>query len=676
MNNRRRAIVVIAAGLAGVIAVGALTMATTVASDGFTVTASSTAPGTSPQSLLTGAEPGWRSSAETTGAWVQVTWSEPRTISGTAIESARGPNEFRSAAVTFDGEDSLLLTAGESGDAAVHFAKRVVVSIRVSFIDVIEGADSVNLSALHFTADDAGDSDTSERSVAVSVSSGDGYGALVDGEVGDDSAVWTPVAGDDQPWVELSWLKPRTIASTQIFGPIESAYDPAASASASLHGELVFDDGSRVTIAAIDGDAGEPTTIAFMPRIVTSVRFELATSIPQATVSIREVAVYDAGVTPPISPISNGYVVDPRSESCVSDDPVASTGGPVVICPAPGTIIYRDTAVIVEAPPGSIVELAAPSADGTGEPRILDTAPADGDGRARLLLEAGTTPWGPNFLRASIRNSAAPATYVEIFNPTGEHPSSDPAPEGMTLQWSEDFDQPLSISSSGAGSRYAAVKPEPWGGSEFGDASFVDPADHSEILATLQGTLRIRLEPRRSGQGQWGQKYLSGILSSARVGGAGFAAQYGYFEARLMGAPGKGTWPAFWLLDSESVTDRRVEQGEIDVVELYGHNTHGSCHAVHNWLKGTDSGDAIRCLEDNGKGDWATGWHTYGVRVLPDKLTYYVDGVEVAANGGVRRHVQPYFFMIDLALGGGWPVDLQATGDTADLYVDWVRVYT
>ena len=38
--------------------------------------------------------------------------------------------------------------------------------------------------------------------------------------------------------------------------------------------------------------------------------------------------------------------------------------------------------------------------------------------------------------------------------------------------------------------------------------------------------------------------------------------------------------------------------------------------------------------------------------------------------------IYPFFFLLDMALGGGWPVALDPTGGTSDLYVDWVRVYT
>ena len=31
---------------------------------------------------------------------------------------------------------------------------------------------------------------------------------------------------------------------------------------------------------------------------------------------------------------------------------------------------------------------------------------------------------------------------------------------------------------------------------------------------------------------------------------------------------------------------------------------------------------------------------------------------------------------VDLASGGGWPVDLSSTAGISDMYVDWVRVYS
>jgi beta-glucanase (GH16 family) len=117
----------------------------------------------------------------------------------------------------------------------------------------------------------------------------------------------------------------------------------------------------------------------------------------------------------------------------------------------------------------------------------------------------------------------------------------------------------------------------------------------------------------------------------------------------------------------------------VDVVELYGHNTLGGCHTVHNWGAEDTTGPGTgppSCVDRNGFTDWAMAWHTYGARMTPDAVTFTIDGEVVSTADRLTRTSEPFFFLIDLALGGGWPVDLSATGGISDLYVDWVRVYS
>lgn len=673
----------------GIAAIGALLLVVVVGGLAFVsipgarILASSSAPGTSPEGLLGHAADGsvvWSSDTDPDGAWLEVTWPAPRSISGVLISGAAGTDSFQSAAVTFDGADSLLLTAGSSGAAEAAFERRSVSTVRIAFASVVEGAQAVALSALAFPDSAGGASTATDRPVIASVSSGSEPDAIVDGDTasGGTGEAWTADPNDASPWIELSWAGPRTVASVQVFGPEATYFDPASSASAPLHGQLVFDDGSRVDVAGIDGGMQQPTTVAFMPRIASSVRLELARTIPQAAIVIREFAVYDAGVTPPQTVPDGGLTVHATTASCDRNAPVG--GGPLaLVCPAPGSVLDGPTTVVVSATPGAALDVASwtGSGGGPGSASVIASPVVGVDGTAEFELAPAQLPAGPVTVRVSIHGSSVPALYVQVINPIGPPaPAEGFAPATMTLQWDEEFDAPLSISETGAGARYAATKPAPWGTSEFGEASFVDPADHPEILATSGGVLRVRVEPRTSGQGQWGQQYLGGILSSSRVGAAGFSAQYGYFEARILGAPGAGSWPAFWMLDAESAANRSSDSGEIDAVELYGHNTTGSCHSAHNWIDGTDTDDVVDCLDDNGRGDWGMSWHTYGARVMPDGITYYIDGAEVASNSTLQRHGEPYFFLVNLALGGGWPIDLAATGGTTDMYVDWVRVYT
>ncbi len=68
-------------------------------------------------------------------------------------------------------------------------------------------------------------------------------------------------------------------------------------------------------------------------------------------------------------------------------------------------------------------------------------------------------------------------------------------------------------------------------------------------------------------------------------------------------------------------------------------------------------------------------WHTYGVSINPAENVFFIDGQVVATAPQVAHADSPMFFLVDFALGAGWPVDLQASRDRTAMYVDYVRVY-
>ncbi|GAA4742016.1 hypothetical protein GCM10023328_24020 [Modestobacter marinus] len=668
------------------------------------VSASSSAAGSEPAALLDhdkldAAVPlsdrpvSWRSDDETTGAWVELDWPEPTTVDHVEVRAA-GRAPFKNAVLTFDRGGSLLLTADEDGNVGLDFPARQVSSARLTFAEVPQEATSVALTSL--VLDGSGDPRATDGeatdSAEVTISSGADPGALVDGDIGSGEVggEWEALPDDLAPWGELSWEGARELSSVQIVGPSARAFDPTSSASAALHGRLVFDDGSSVLVSGISSGEPQVTTIAFTPRMASSVRLVLEKTIDQAEFAIREIAVHEAGTTPPVWPQQEqGHVVAaPEADDCGTAAAPPSAGGPdgqlALVCPAPGAAIDGETSVVLHAPAGTAVTATAwrPATPGSrsGSIEPIASGTADAAGRLPLTFDASSLQHGPFAVRmtAEVQGDVRPL-YVQLVNRGGEQVTSEgSSPPGMTLQWAEDFSTPLSATQTGAGARYAATKPAPWGPSEFGDAVFADPADGSENLATLDGHLRVRVDPigNRDIRTPYDQQHVGGILSSARVGGSGFAAQYGYFEARMLGPAGLGTWPAFWMLDSESATNRGEVTSEVDAVELYGRNTASSCHAIHAWTDGEDALDEQFCLEDGIRGDWALSWHTYGVRIMPGEAVFTVDGREVHRMVGVVNDAHPYFWMVDLALGGGWPVDLSSTTGVADLYVDWVRVWT
>lgn len=136
-----------------------------------------------------------------------------------------------------------------------------------------------------------------------------------------------------------------------------------------------------------------------------------------------------------------------------------------------------------------------------------------------------------------------------------------------------------------------------------------------------------------------------------------------------------GTWPAFWMLPSPNLVEPQPVVAEIDAVELYGHDPTAACHTTHEYRQGKHGGGIARCGQRHDTTRSALSWHTYAVSVSPVEVTFFIDGRQVASAPQVGGGGDPMFFLVDLALGGGWPIKMESVQDRAELYVDFVRVY-
>ncbi|HVT72186.1 MAG TPA: glycoside hydrolase family 16 protein [Lacunisphaera sp.] len=175
-----------------------------------------------------------------------------------------------------------------------------------------------------------------------------------------------------------------------------------------------------------------------------------------------------------------------------------------------------------------------------------------------------------------------------------------------------------------------------------------------------------------------------GGFTSARIKTAGKAYfRYGHLEARLKLPLGQGLWPAFWLLG------RRVDElgwpagGEIDIMEMVGRQpgtTHGTLHGPGY------SGDAgLHGLTSlPGDESFHAAYHVFSLDWAPGKITWSLDGRPFFTRtaGDVppgSRWVfddDAYFLILNLAVGGHWPGDPDATTKfPQELRVDYVRVF-
>ncbi|UWM74465.1 glycoside hydrolase family 16 protein [Rhizobium sp. WSM4643] len=228
------------------------------------------------------------------------------------------------------------------------------------------------------------------------------------------------------------------------------------------------------------------------------------------------------------------------------------------------------------------------------------------------------------------------------------------------LTFEESFDS-LDVSAWGErSSRWIAHTP--WNG-DFGDARFTDPAPGFPFT-TDQGILKI--EARKEADGTW----RSGLLSSVNPKGEGFSQQFGYFEARMKLPPGKGVWPAFWLIG----LDRSKYTSEIDVLEYYGRAPYEFSMGFHIWRQSqggqNTTGGHWQTVQD---GILNNEYHTYGVDIQADKTSFYFDRQFIWSFDTPKEFHMPFYPLVNLALGSGWPID--ETPNPSILLVDYIHVY-
>lgn len=617
------------------------------------VTASSTALGFSARDAVEAGSvdepgPGWRSNGQTAGAWIELNWSQAHLLRQVAI--VRNP-------LTEPGVTDGFLSFGDGSYLQVRLSSTSRVTVvpisprsadRLRFTASVVSAGAVSVSVAEILADTAPAGDD--------VVTGD----VADGNVAVDATVTrSRPAG---AWVQLGWSRPRELSSVEIVGGPGPAYVSSAT--------LTFGDGSTLPVGAVLPDPARPTIVAFMPRVTTTLRLTVDRAGGTGPAVPAELRVYERGSTPARSPEQAPQAAAPADGSpCAAPAPPAA--GLVVRCPQTGSVVDGTVNFQVGTAAGySSVTATVWPGDGAAPAGTPVSATPDASGTATLAVDVSGAPAGPLTVAFEATGGGEPTStvYFQLYRrPTGPAervPSSSPA-TGRTLAYAEEFDRPVSLSRTGAGADYAAGKPTYQGAEDFGDAPF-----SAGNVTNLDGRyLGIDVTP-----GPGAGEHRGGLLASARQGGSGFSAQYGYFEARMLAPAARGTWPAFWMLPSDNLVAPQPAVAEVDAVEMYGHEPQGACQSTHDYQGGKDGGVAA-CGPRFPTARDALSWHTYGVSITPSDITFYLDGTVVATAPQVAGGRAPMFFLLDLALGGGWPVDLQGVQDRARLYVDYVRVY-
>jgi beta-glucanase (GH16 family) len=157
-----------------------------------------------------------------------------------------------------------------------------------------------------------------------------------------------------------------------------------------------------------------------------------------------------------------------------------------------------------------------------------------------------------------------------------------------------------------------------------------------------------------------------------------YAVKYGRIEARLKLPAGQGIWPAFWMLGDDVSTAGWPRCGEIDIMEYIGKTPDKVYFTLHG--PGYSAAKGISTPRDYPA---PAEFHTYGIDWAKNSLTFLFDGAPVrtltpadlpAGTKWVYDH--PHFILLNLAVGGGWPGNPDATTVfPQDYVIDYVRVY-
>jgi hypothetical protein len=368
-----------------------------------------------------------------------------------------------------------------------------------------------------------------------------------------------------------------------------------------------------------------------------------------------------------------------------------------VVSPNYGSDVQGDTRISLGAAGFKSVTVRSWKAGGVfGKDSAVATVALDENGNGSFVFPADQYPHGPVTLRISGENGAVKDNcYLQLYNKAGVSwnegipKAPPPAAKGMSLVFADDFTGPLSISSTDLKATYYDHKP-PSGYQDFSIHTFSGHDSPKNPFARVDSYLRIRASDKT---------HSSGLISSIKNDGTGIKVTLPcYFECRFIGPNAIGTWPGFWLM-TDYMTDYQKKGDktpcdELDIIEAYGGEgprapNAGDSYMItpHCWNQGED-GKAIEKKAYEGMHNpihmhkagipstWFEAFHVYGCKVTATDTIYYCDNIEVGRHKTlpVCRN-RPLFFMINLATGGGWPVDLSRYNGLADMYVDYVRVY-
>ena len=169
-------------------------------------------------------------------------------------------------------------------------------------------------------------------------------------------------------------------------------------------------------------------------------------------------------------------------------------------------------------------------------------------------------------------------------------------------------------------------------------------------------------------------KYQTGCIETKGK----FSFKYGKLEVRAKLSQGQGSWPAIWLLGENG---NWPNNGEIDVMEHLNFDTifYQTMHSYYiDKLKNKNNPKYFTTAPFK-----VNEFNTFGMEWYPDRIDLLVNGQKTFSYPRLQNDSthsqwpfdQPFYIILDQALGGNWPGPVNNNDLPQQMIVDWVRVY-
>jgi len=228
--------------------------------------------------------------------------------------------------------------------------------------------------------------------------------------------------------------------------------------------------------------------------------------------------------------------------------------------------------------------------------------------------------------------------------------------------WSDEFNRGSSVDST----KWSVTD----SGSGNGNNELQWYTTRSDNIFVDDGVLKIVGKREEYG----GKPFTSAKITSKDMGDWGPGVR---IEIRAKLPLGVGTWPALWMMPTDSDFGGWPKSGEIDIMEAVGRShgkVFGTIHTdAYNHMRGTHKGKSFYT-------DYSE-WHTYALHWEEDKLLWFADGnlyntfapddVESWSKWPFSRR---FYLILNLAIGGNLGGSVKFYDDQV-MEIDYVRVY-